>query len=116
MENLLYQRHRFLGCIKHFWMGVRVWKTNFVLEEIVRQKTRENVTKVRALVRSDRRLTVRMIGCELCLNHQNVHDILTEKLGMRKICAKLVQKRNLTKEQKENRRNVYLNLLGRIEN
>jgi hypothetical protein len=46
-------------------------------------KTEENVIKVRALVRSDRRLTVRMIGSELYLNHQTVHDILTEELGMR---------------------------------
>ena len=40
-------------------------------------KTDESVTKVRDLVRSDRRLTVRMIGSELNLNHQTVHDILT---------------------------------------
>jgi len=74
------------------------------------------VAKVRALVRSDRRLTVRMIGCELHLNHQTVHDVLTEELGMRKICAKLVKKKRLTNEQKENRRNVCLNLLERIGN
>ena len=38
---------------------------------------------VKAVVRSDRRLTVRMIGSELNLNH----NILTEEFGMRKICA-----------------------------
>ena len=52
-------------------------------------KTDENVTKVRVLVRSDRPLTVRMSGSELKLHHQIVH-ILTEELGMRKNCAKLV--------------------------
>ena len=41
-------------------------------------KTDENVTKVRVLVRSDRRLTVRIISSELNLNHQTVHDILTK--------------------------------------
>jgi hypothetical protein len=46
-------------------------------------QTEENVTKPRALVRSDRHLTVRMIGSELNLNHQTVHDIVTEELGMR---------------------------------
>jgi hypothetical protein len=46
-------------------------------------KTEENMTKVRALVRSDRHLTVTMIESVLNLNHQNVHDILTEDLGMR---------------------------------
>ena len=38
-----------------------------------------------------------------------------EETGMRKICAKLIPK-NLTDEQKENRRNVCLDLLELIEN
>ncbi|PRD34759.1 UNVERIFIED_CONTAM: hypothetical protein NCL1_13646 [Trichonephila clavipes] len=37
-------------------------------------KTTENVVRVRDLVRSDRRLTVRMIGEELNLNHTTVHQ------------------------------------------
>ena len=57
MESTLYQRHTCLGDIKHFWVAVRVWKTNLVLEDFARQKTDEYVTKVRALVRSYRRLT-----------------------------------------------------------
>ena len=63
-------------------------------------KTDENVTKVRAIVRSDRRLTVRMIGSELNLNHQTVHDILTEELVMQKTCAKLVPKNSPTNKSK----------------
>ncbi|GFV66065.1 protein GVQW3 [Trichonephila clavipes] len=55
-------------------------------------KTAENVVRVRDLVRSDRRLTVRMIGEELNLNHTTVHQILTNELKMRKICAKMVPK------------------------
>ncbi|GFU55198.1 protein GVQW3 [Trichonephila clavipes] len=58
-------------------------------------KTAENVARVRDLVRSDRRLTVRMIGEELNLNHTTVHQILTNELKMRKICAKMVL-RNLS--------------------
>jgi len=38
MESMLYQGHRFFGVIKHFWMAVRVWKTNLVLEDLARQK------------------------------------------------------------------------------
>src|SRR5215469_13742882 len=38
MESMLYQGHRFLGGIKHFWMAVRVWKTNLVLEDLARKK------------------------------------------------------------------------------
>ena len=65
----------------------------------------ENVTKVRDLMRSDRRLTIRMISSVLNLNRQTVHEILTFELGMKKICAKLVPK-ILTNEQKENQRNA----------
>jgi hypothetical protein len=35
---MLYQGHRFLDDIKHFWMAVSVWKANLVLEELARQK------------------------------------------------------------------------------
>jgi len=35
---MLYDRYRFLGGIKHFWIAVRVWKTNHVLEDLIRQK------------------------------------------------------------------------------
>jgi len=73
------------------------------------------VNKVRDLVRSDQRLTVRMISSGLNLNCQTVHKILTLELGMQKICAKLVPK-ILTNEQKENRRNVCLDFLECIEN
>jgi hypothetical protein len=45
-------------------------------------KKEENVTKVRARIRSDRHLTVTMIGSELNLNHQTIHNILTEEMGM----------------------------------
>ncbi|GFU63265.1 protein GVQW3 [Trichonephila clavipes] len=55
-------------------------------------KAAENVVRVRDLVRSDHRLTVRMIGEELNLNHTTVHQILTNELKMRKICAKMVPK------------------------
>jgi len=55
------------------------------------------VERVRSLVRSDRRLTLRMISRELNLNGFTVHQILTLNLGMRKVCAKMVQK-NLTTE------------------
>jgi len=47
-------------------------------------KTDENVTKVRDLLRSDRRLTVRIISSVLNLNRQTVHEILTFELGMQK--------------------------------
>jgi len=79
-----------------------------------RPSTDNNVEIVGALVRSDRRLTVRMIASELNWNHTTVHQILTEELAMKKLSAKFVPK-NLTIEQKENRKNVCLHLLEWIQ-
>ena len=53
-------------------------------------RTDENVVRVRQKVRSDRRLTVRMIADELGMNSERVWRIITKHLGMRKICAKMV--------------------------
>jgi len=77
-------------------------------------KTDNNVERVRSLVRSDRRLTLRMISSESNLNRFTVHQILTQDLDMRKVCAKMVPK-NLTTEQKANRRDVCLDLLAHLE-
>ena len=78
-------------------------------------KTDENVIRVRDLVRSDRRLMVRMIGEQLGLTHTTVHHILTNNLEMRKICAKMVPK-ILLQDQKDNRRDRCLDFLEQIEN
>ena len=64
-------------------------------------KTDDNVERVRSLVRSDCRLKLRMIRSELNLNRFTIHQILTQDLNMRKVCAKMVPK-NLTTEQKAN--------------
>ena len=69
---------------------------------------------MRILIRSDRRLTLRMIIIELNLNRFNVHQNLTQDLDMRKVCAKMVPK-NLTTEQKANRNDVCLDLLNHLE-
>jgi len=70
--------------------------------------------RVRSLVRSDRRLTLRIISSELNLNRFTVHQILTQDLYTRKVCAKMVPK-NLTSEQKANRRDMCLDLQDRLE-
>ena len=64
--------------------------------------TNKNVERVREKVRSDRRLTVRMIADELSMNSERVWRIITEDLGMRKVCVKMVP-RLLNDGQKENR-------------
>jgi len=55
-----------------------------------------------------------MIRSELNLNQFTVHQILTQDLDMRKVCAKIVPK-TLTTEHKANRRDVCLDILDRFE-
>ena len=74
MESMLYQGHRFLGGIKHFLDGRESVTDEPRCGRPCTRKTDENVTKVRDFVRSDRRLTVRMINSVLNLNRQTVHD------------------------------------------
>ncbi|GFV21827.1 histone-lysine N-methyltransferase SETMAR [Trichonephila clavipes] len=50
---------------------------------------RKNEQRVRPLLNTDRRLSVRMIAEQLGMDKMVVHKIISEDLGMRKICAKL---------------------------
>ena len=56
-----------------------------------------------------------MIGTYLNLSHTTVHQILTNELGMRKICSKLVL-RGLKVDQKDMRRDSCIDFLESIEN
>jgi len=73
-------------------------------------RTGYNTARVRELIRSDWRLIVRMIADEVNMNWETVHLILTEGLGMRKICAQMVP-RNLTEQQ----RNAWLSTVFNIQ-
>ena len=61
-------------------------------EDLQPQKTDDNLERVRTLVRSDRRLTSRMISSELNLNRFTVHQILTQDLDVRKVCLDLLDR------------------------
>ena len=65
-------------------------------------RTENNVACVKIVLDRDRRLQVWLIAEEVGLPKTDVHQIITEDLHMRKICAKLVAK-NLSDEQKDNR-------------
>jgi hypothetical protein len=65
-------------------------------------RTGDNTARVRELVRSDRRLTVRKISDQVNTNREAVRSLLTEELGMRNICAKMVP-RNLTEQHRDAR-------------
>ncbi|GFU52865.1 putative mariner transposase [Trichonephila clavipes] len=91
-ETVFCQVFRFFGGFKVFSEGRESIEDERRSGRPSVSKTTENVVRVRDLVSSDRRLTVRMIGEELNLNHTTVHQILTNELKMRKIGAKMVPK------------------------
>ena len=51
-------------------------------------RTADNTEQVKQLVRDDLRLTVRMITSDLSISKETVWRIITEDLGVRKICEK----------------------------
>lgn len=59
----------------------------------------DNITRVREVLNSDRQLSIRLIAQILNLPKSAVHNIVTEHLNMRKVCAKMVPK-VLTDHQK----------------
>lgn len=77
-------------------------------------KTDNNVARVRQLLDSDRRLSIRMVANELNLSSTVVFRIVTEDLAMRKVCAKLVPK-VLSDDEKTNRAEISSELLQRVE-
>ena len=77
-------------------------------------RTSDNTARVRELVRSNRRLTVSTIADKVNVNREAVRLILTEELGMRKICAKMVP-RNLREQQRDTRVSVCAELLEQVE-
>lgn len=76
--------------------------------------TDTNVQKVRVVLNSDRRLSIRAIADEVRIDKMTVHNIIHNDLGMRKICAKLVPK-HLTDDQKERRVAVASEILDRLQ-
>ena len=77
-------------------------------------RTVDNVDRVKQMVCADRRLTVRMIAEELSINKDAVWSIITEKLEMRKVCAKMVPKL-LSEDQKQQRVTVCQDIIEHLE-
>ena len=73
-------------------------------------RTDENVERVKQKVRSNCHLTVRMIADELGMNSERVWRIISEDLGMRKICAKMIP-RLLNQGKKERRVHMCQDIL-----
>ena len=76
-------------------------------------KTDDNVAKVREVIRSNRRLTVREVAEEVNISKTMCHEILAENLGTHRIAAKFVP-HLLTDDQNQNRVDVSQELLDRV--
>ncbi|XP_026814323.1 protein GVQW3-like [Rhopalosiphum maidis] len=75
----------------------------------------EMVAKVQTIIRSDRRMTIKELSSECNISIGSCQTILTEDLGMRRVCAKMVPKL-LSQDQKNHRIEVCQSLKERIQN
>lgn len=75
----------------------------------------ENITKVRQILETDRRLTCDEVAREVGISHGSVYTILTGKLNMRRVAARWVP-HALTDEQKQARVDIAKRLHKRYEN
>jgi predicted transcriptional regulator len=95
-------------------MGEKWWEDGPRSGRLAPVRTSTNVDRVRAFVRQDRRLTIRMIADELNINECTVHKIVTQDPNMRKVCAKTLPE-NLNDDQKVRRNEVSAQMLERLE-
>jgi hypothetical protein len=79
---------------------------------LVTKRTEEKISKITDILPSDLRLPFRMIVDELDMSKGTLRKISVQDLHMRRLTAKLVQ-RNLTKEQKDRRLNLYMDITER---
>ena len=75
----------------------------------------DQIENVRAVIRGNRRLTVREVSEEVGISKSSCHSILTAKLLMHRVAAKFVP-RLLSDEQRQNRSLISQELLQRAEN
>jgi len=77
-------------------------------------RTEVNVKWVRQMVRGDCWLTVQKIASQLDLTKDSVWNIITEDLGMHKVCAEMVP-RLLNDDQKECCMQVYQDIIEHFQ-
>ena len=76
--------------------------------------TEENIEKVNKLILSDRRVRIQDIMSELQIGSRAVNDIIHNRLGYNKVCARWIP-HQLTSDQKEARMNICQDLLEHYE-
>jgi hypothetical protein len=76
-------------------------------------KPKKMLRKSVKLFGKKRRLSIRMIAEMVNMDKERVRQILHDRLIMKKVCAKMVPK-NVTQEQKGNRKNICSDIMERI--
>ena len=112
--NSFMSRTRVFEWHKRFVEGREDVKDDLKSEKPCTSTTDTNIEKVRQFVRSDHRLTIRVIANEVGIDKKMVCTILVDTLGMRKVCAKMVP-RLLTEEQKAQQLNACRDILQQME-
>ena len=77
--------------------------------------TDSNVDDARAMILENRRVTIDELANHFEISHGSAYDIIHNRLGFRKVCARWVPKQ-LTEEQKNNRVAICQRLLDRYAN
>ena len=112
METQLYPERKFFDGTRALLEG---WETGDDETRTGRPvtATSESAERVRDLIKSDRRLAVRLIAYGYRRNREAVHELLPEHLGMRKVCPEIMSM-NLTSEQKGNLNILLLDYFDRL--
>ena len=76
-------------------------------------RTFANISRVRGMINSNRRLTIREISEDLKINQKTVNQILTKDLKMKRVGSTLVP-RILTEGQKQNRVKISQDMLSMV--
>ncbi|XP_070382677.1 protein GVQW3-like [Dermacentor albipictus] len=76
-------------------------------------KTNKNVSRLKNLMNSDRRMSITMIVDDLSIPQTHVFEIVAENLATRKVCAKFVP-RVFSEQQKAHRKAICQDLLHHV--
>lgn len=69
--------------------------------------TDKNIEKVRVVIRKDRRLGVRATAEIVNVDRESVRRILTEKLNIKNVCAKIVPKILSAEQKRSSKGNLF---------
>jgi len=74
--------------------------------------TDEKLEESRAIILTDRRVTIEEMALQLCISHGTAYSLVHDILGFHNVAARLVP-RHVTEEHKRNRQQICSSLLER---